>query len=165
MSEDALRQRRRNLNGTRLRSDRETAIIKLLIWQSCFEVGLRSSQRALARQLRVWPSYVCKVQKQSACGLEALASGQRVTLDDLAEARRFTAKLREAEPGILAPKPQSSVSNAPRVITTDEAIAETRREVAEWKLRNPPNSQWRTLTKCGDEPRGRRRVLFSVRVG
>jgi hypothetical protein len=27
----------------------------------------------------------------------------RVTLDDLAEARRFTAKLRDAEPDLLAP--------------------------------------------------------------
>src|SRR5215472_10755306 len=46
MSEAALRQRRRNLKRTRIRSDRETAIIKRLIWQACFDGGERLSQRA-----------------------------------------------------------------------------------------------------------------------
>jgi hypothetical protein len=85
-----------------LRSDRETAVIKLLIWQSSFDGCQRPSQRALARQLGVWPSYVCKVQQDSEEGLDALASGMRVTLDDLHDAQRFTAKLRAHEPGLLA---------------------------------------------------------------
>ena len=103
VSEAARRARRRNLSRSRLRSDRETAVIKLLIWQASFARGPRVSQRALAGQLGVWPSYVCKIQKQSARGLDALASGQRGTLDDLENARRFTAKIREREPGLLRP--------------------------------------------------------------
>jgi len=63
--------------------------MKLLVWQSYFD-RYRPSQRELARQLGVWPSYVCKLQKQSEKGLEALTSGQRATFDDLEQARRFT---------------------------------------------------------------------------
>ena len=150
MSEAALRARRRNLSKARLRSDRESRIIKLLIWQSCVDSDPRPSQRTLGRQLGVYPSYVCKVQQQSARGLDGLASGQRVTLDDLDEARRFTAKLREQEPGLLAPAQLSSPSEKPRVMTEDEAIAKTWREAGEWKRKNV---RW-----------GGRRVLFSVPV-
>ena len=102
VSEAARRARRRNLSKSRLRSDRESALIKLLIWQACFEGGQRPSQRALARLLGVWPSYVRKVQKQAERGLDALASGVRVTVADLDCARRFSAKLRSQEPGLLA---------------------------------------------------------------
>jgi hypothetical protein len=101
MSDAARRARRYNLSKSRLRSDRESGVIKLLIWQSCFDSGPRPSQRALGRLLGVWPSYVCKIQKQSARGFDALASGNRVTRDDLDKARRFTARLREQEPGML----------------------------------------------------------------
>ena len=105
MSEAALRQRRRNLKRTRIRSDRETAIIKRLIWQACFDGGERLSQRALARQLGVRPSYVYKVQRKAPSeGKDALlADSTRFTLDDLEKARSFTAKLRAQEPGLLAP--------------------------------------------------------------
>jgi|SRR5580700_2560770 hypothetical protein len=102
MSDAARHARRRNLSKSRLRSDRESLVIKILIWQSCFDYGPRPSQRSLARQLGVYPSYVCKVQKQSARALDALARGHSVTLDDLDKARRFTARLREQEPGLLA---------------------------------------------------------------
>jgi hypothetical protein len=102
MSDAARRARRRNLAKSRLRSDRESLVIKILIWQSSFDAGPRPSQRALARQLGVYPSYISKVQKQSARGLDALARTGRVTLDDLDKARRFTARLREQEPGLLA---------------------------------------------------------------
>lgn len=93
MSEATLRQRRRNLRRTRLRSERESLTIKLLIWQACFDSGPRPSQRALARELGVGPSYICKVQRQAASvGWAArVQRGRRVTLDDLADARRFTA--------------------------------------------------------------------------
>jgi hypothetical protein len=104
MSDAARRARRNNLSRSRLRSDWESRVIKILIWQSCFDGGPRASQRVLARELGVWPSYVCKVQKQSARGLDAVASGNRVTLDDLDKARRFTARLREQEPGMLGPR-------------------------------------------------------------
>ena len=150
LSEAALRARRRNLSKARLRSDRESQVIKLLNWQSCFDGGPRLSQRALGRQLGVYPSYVCKVQKQSARGLDALASGKRATFDDLDKARRFTATLREQEPGLLAPAPQSSPSEKPRVMTADEAIAETWR-IARGEQRK--NLRW-----------GGRRVMFSVPV-
>ena len=101
VSEHARRARRRNLSRSRLRSDRESAIIKLLIWQDCFSDGPHLTQRALARKLGVWPSYVCKIQKQSGAGLDALSAGLCVTLEDLDDARRFTARLREQEPGLL----------------------------------------------------------------
>jgi hypothetical protein len=99
----ARRARTANLSKSRLRSNWESQIIKLLIWQSRFDDGAPPSQRNLARQLRVCPSYVCKIQKQSSKGLDALAGGARATLDDLEESRRFTATLREQEPGLLAP--------------------------------------------------------------
>src|SRR5215469_10596195 len=107
MSEAALRQRRRNLKRTRIRSDCETAIIKRLIWQACFDGGERPSQRALARQLRVWPSYVWKVQRKALSeGLDALvANGERVGLDDLEKARCFTEKVRADSPDILVALP------------------------------------------------------------
>lgn len=93
VSEAGRRARRQNLSKSRVRSDRESAVIKILIWQDWFEDGPRTTQRALARKLGVCPSYVSKVQRQSAKGLDALASSQRVTFDDLEDARRFTAKL------------------------------------------------------------------------
>jgi len=104
LSDAALRARRRNLGKVRrLRSMREIATIKLLIWQSCFESGQRPSQRSLARQVGVWPSYVHKVMRRATSdGMDAIQRGARVTLGDLNEARRFTAKLREQEPGLLA---------------------------------------------------------------
>ena len=45
-------------------------------------------------------------------GMEALANGRRVTLDDLAAAQRFTAKLREQEPGLLAPAASCSLDES-----------------------------------------------------
>jgi hypothetical protein len=102
VSDAARRARRRNLLKSRLRSDRESWVIKLLIWQACFDDGPRPTLRALARILDVWPSYVFKVQKQLERGLDALACGPRVTLDDLDDARHFSAKLRVQEPGLLA---------------------------------------------------------------
>jgi len=121
----------------------ETAIIKLLIWQACFDPEPRVSQRTLARQLHVWPSYVCKVQKQAAKGLEALASGRRYTLADFEQARGVTGRMRERQPGasqpaLLEPQP----SNPYRAI----AHARTLRE-------------WEQL-----ERRGGGRVLFSVPI-
>jgi hypothetical protein len=112
----------------------ESQIIKRLIWQSCFEAVPRQSQRALVRQLGVWWSYVSKVQRQTAKSLEALASGTRVTFQDLAKARDFTARIRQEEPGVLAPPPRSA--DKPYAIS-DESISERWREVYEWKRRNP----------------------------
>jgi hypothetical protein len=97
MSDAARRARWNNLSRSRLRSDWESQVIKILIWQSYFEGGPGPSQRVLARQLDVYPSYISKVQKQSARGLDALARTGRVTLNDLNKARRFTARLREQE--------------------------------------------------------------------
>ena len=139
MSGAALRQRCRNLRRTRIRSDRESLVIKLLTWQSCFESGPRRSQRALARELGVRCSYVWKVQNQAQTeGMHALLQPGRVTLDDLADARRFTAKLREQEPGLLAPATRRLYGGEPSVMTADEAIAEQRRFAEEWKRKNPP---------------------------
>jgi|SRR5580693_4008356 hypothetical protein len=48
VSDAARRARRNNLSRSRLRSDWESRIIKLLIWQSCLDDGPRPSQRLLA---------------------------------------------------------------------------------------------------------------------
>jgi hypothetical protein len=143
MSEAALRQRCRNLRRTRIRSDCESRTIKLLIWQYCFEGGPRLSQRAIARELRVWPSYVCKVQKQAtSVGWAArIQYSGRVTLDDMASAQRFTAKLREQ--GLLASTRRLHGGETPceqrrvaGIMTADEIIAEQRRFAEEWKRKN-----------------------------
>jgi hypothetical protein len=149
VSEAALRQRCRNLRRTRIRSDGESLIIRRWIWQACFENGARPSQRALARQLHVWPSYVCKVLKQAtSVGWDArIQYGRRVSFDDLADARRFTAKLREQEPGLLAPAPTRRLYEGEAraeqrcfagAMTADEIIAEQRGFAEEWKRKNPP---------------------------
>jgi len=161
----ALTARRRNLRlakskgrANRLRSERESRIIKLLIWLSCFpELAGGSpspSQRALARQLGVWPSYVCKVARQAhAAGWEALvAEGRPVTRDHLAEARRSIANLREIEPGLLAPprRPyradgRAGMSHAQLAMpgslsrtTAEENTGQARREDEEWKRGHLP---------------------------
>jgi len=139
MSEAARRQRLANLKGTRRRSDCETAIIKLLIWQVCFS-GPARSQRIMARELGVRHSYIHKVQEQAnSVGVDALANGRRVTLDDLADAQRFTTKLREQEPGLLAPRhaPVELENEQQSAMTADESIAKTWREVREWKRSHP----------------------------
>lgn len=145
MTEKALRARRRNFDQARNQGDiklwrghDETWLIKLLIWQAYFDPEPRPSQRALARMLGVWPSYVCKVQKRAAtAGMDALIrEGRRITLDDLAEARRVTSRLRERAPGLFAATSQPRPSSEQRVMTADESIAEQWREVIEWKRQN-----------------------------
>jgi hypothetical protein len=76
------------LSRARLRSDRESRIVKLRIWQSCFDDGPHPSQRALGRQLGLYPSYVCKARHQSAGGWDALGSGTSATFDDLDQGKR-----------------------------------------------------------------------------
>jgi hypothetical protein len=139
VSPEALLQRRNNLRRARIRSDRETAIIKRLIWQQCFDSGPHPSQRALGRQLGVRCSYIHKVQKQAhSQGMDAILREGRVILADLEKARQFTAKLREMEPGLLAPAPTRRLYEVePRVMTVDESIAERRRFAEEWKRKNP----------------------------
>lgn len=135
VSEAALRQRCRNLRRTRIRSDRESLVIRLLVWQARFESGPRLSQRALGRLLGVWPSYVCKVVKQAtSVGWDArIEYGRRVTLNDLADARRTTAKLRDQ---CLLESPRRLYEREARVMTTDEIIAEQRSYAEEWKRKN-----------------------------
>jgi len=121
VTDAARRARRQNLSTSRLRSDWETSVIKRLVWQERFDGGQHSSQRTLARQLGVQPSYVCRVQKQTAAGLEALTTGPRATLDELADARRFTAKLRTHEQGLLRTV-ECSPAKKPRPTTEDEIV-------------------------------------------
>src|SRR5215813_7620959 len=75
VSEAARRARRKNLSRSRLRSDQESFVIKLLIWQSCFDGEPRPSQRTLARELGVSSSYVCEIQARSEEGLDVFAKG------------------------------------------------------------------------------------------
>jgi hypothetical protein len=154
VSEAARRQRCRNLRRTRIRSDRETAIIKRLIWQACFSGGLGRSQRAVGRELRVRCSYVHKVRKQAhSVGMDVLANARRVTLDDLAEARRFTAKLREQEPGLLAPAPSCRLYESepePAQVPMPQpppdppayVIPERYRDLEKWKERYYAERPW-----------------------
>jgi hypothetical protein len=112
VSEAARRQRCRNLRRTRIRSDRETAIIKRLIWQACFGPEPRPSQRALAQQFGVWWSYVAKMMGAAMSeGMRSSLQYGYVTVADLADAQRFTAKLRAQEPGLLALLPAHAQSN------------------------------------------------------
>lgn len=157
MSDEARIARRRNLEKARLRSDWESRVIKLFVWQSRFDSGPRPSERALARQLGVSQRYVRKLLRNAQGeGMDALFRHGRVTLDDLAKAREFTAKLREQ--GVLA-SPRRSYRGEARgerrfsgAMTADEIIAEQRCFAEEWKRKNPQ--------RYG---RGRR-VLFSVPV-
>src|SRR5262249_18132920 len=115
-----------NLSKSRVRSDQESLIITRLIWQSTFGDGESPSQRFLARQLGVWPSYVCKLRKQSEEGLEMFTRGYRVTLDDLDKERRITAKLRQQEPGLLRAV-QSSRSEKHSAVTVRKCQAQAER--------------------------------------
>ena len=135
VSESARRARRQNLSKTRSRSSREIQTIKLWIWQNTFGDGPHLSQRELARQLRVRPSYVHKVQHQKAEAIDALTRGPRVTMDDLLGAQRFAVKLSEQEPRLLRAA-HSSRSEKARALTEDEIIAKTWREVNDWKRKN-----------------------------
>jgi hypothetical protein len=67
--------------------------------------------------------------------------GKRVTLNDLVNARRFTARLWEEEPGLLAPAANRRLNEGERCLvgamTADERIAEQRRFAEEWKRKNP----------------------------
>jgi hypothetical protein len=65
----------------------------------------------------------------------------------LADARRFTAKLREQEPGLLAPAPtrrlyggeaRGEQRRLASAMTADEIIAEQRGFAEEWKRKNAP---------------------------
>jgi hypothetical protein len=138
MSDKAMRARRDNLRSTRLRSDSESRVIKLHIWQWLYKDEPRPSQRALARQLGVWRSYVYKVSRTAGSeGMDALLRHGRVTLAELEKARQFTAKLRD-EAGLISPARPLRASDESRVVmTVDESIAARRREVEEWKRRHP----------------------------
>jgi hypothetical protein len=117
------------------RGREETAVIKLLIWQSCFEGAPRPSQRALARKLRVSQPYVFKVMRKAIPeGFQELAKNGPLSMDDLEQARKASTRLREA--GMIAPEPQRKVTDDRKVMTTDEAIAEQWRSVNEWKRKN-----------------------------
>jgi len=88
-------------------------------------------------------------------GMEAILRGRRVTVHDLADARRFTAGVRELEPGLLAPsrrlyEGEPQAADVPRGHTADEIIAERWREAHEEQRRNP----------CYI----RRRVLFTIPI-
>jgi hypothetical protein len=158
VSEAARRQRRHNLRRTRIRSDRETAIIKRLIWQLCFSGSPARSQRAVASELGVKHSYVHKVRKQAhSVGMDALANGRRVTLDDLIEARRFTERIRQEEPGLLAPTlprrlykyeaelrglPRLAPAPRPAVDPPTYVIPEKYRDLKKWKEQYYAERPW-----------------------
>ncbi len=135
MSEKALTARRGNLDTSRgagkiklWRCLSESKIIKLLIWQAQSEEN-PPTERALARQLGVWPSYVHKVKQRVTS--KGLYFGRCVTLDDLAEAQLITARIREREPYLFAPQPRqlpctsSDPTPASAVSPTDSVSAAT----------------------------------------
>jgi hypothetical protein len=163
MSDAALRQRCRNLRRTRIRSDRETAIIKRLIWQPCCDSGPRSSQRALARQLGVRPSYVHKLlRKAQTEGMDVLLLHGRVTFADLQKARQFTVKLREQEPGLLAPQPR--LSDEQPFTTATEIECEAQKLIRQAHRQNP-GLQPMTWQEHEEGRRGSgRRVLLRIPV-
>jgi hypothetical protein len=130
------------------RGREETALIKLLIWQSCFDSAPRPSQRALAHSLCVSQPYVCKVMRKAhAVGWDALTRHGRTTFEELEQVRRVTARMRERVPALFAPCRQPEPPQ-PQGLNPYRAIG-----------------QARTLREWEQERRGERRVLFSVGVG
>jgi len=120
------------------------------------------SQRDLARQLSVWPSYVSKVQSQARLGLDVLAGGHRVALDDLAAARRFTERVREQEPALLAPRPQPSGDSG---VATPDDIQREAQELIRQAHKQNPGARPRTMQEWQElQRRVGRRVLYSVPV-
>jgi hypothetical protein len=94
-----------------------------------------------------------------------LASGERVTLDDLADARRFTARVREQEPDQLAPAPHPRTSDEPRYTTADDVQREAQETIRRVHKAAPWDGKRRTMQEWQEhERRGGRRVLFSVPV-
>lgn len=130
-------QKARNMGRVLLRRGRdETALIKLLTWQICFERSPRPSQRFIARQLRVSQPYICKVmRKATTVGFYELAKNGRATIEELEQARKVSDRLRES--GMLRPARQPLELDRVRDMTTDEIIAERWRDVRVWKRANP----------------------------
>lgn len=156
MSAKAWRARRRNLSNARLRSQRESRIIKLLVWQAYWASDKRPSERAVARQLGVWPSYVHKLWRCAhTVGSDALLQhGRPVTLDDLMEARDFTATVREQAPELLAP-PRRSYAGEYSHVPLPSQPSNPYQAMAHAKTLR----EWQEVDR-----RSGRRVLFSVPV-
>jgi Mn-dependent DtxR family transcriptional regulator len=108
----------------------------------------------MAAQLGVSQPYVHKVlRKAHSDGWDALMREGRevVTFSTLEDARRFTERLRTAEPELLAPIRHDRDSAAePHAMTVDESIAARWRDIA-YERRNALS-------------RERRHATFSVRV-
>jgi hypothetical protein len=80
----------------------ETAVIKYLIWQSRFDDEPHLSKRALAQQLGVSQAYICKVMRKThPDGWDALIKNGRITFEELGQARRATARMRERAPSLF----------------------------------------------------------------
>jgi hypothetical protein len=171
MTPEALRARRRNFAQARSqgriklwRSHDESKLIKLLIWQAGFGSGPPPSQRALGRQLGVRHSYVHKVQhKVYKEGMDALGREEKwITPDDLAAARRVSARLRERAPDLFATAPQPHATSEPRVMTADDLQWEAQELIRQAHKQNP-GAQPRTMQEWQElERRGGRRTLIVV---
>jgi hypothetical protein len=108
MSENAVAQRRRNLRiwrerGHLWRLESESQAIKRLIWQWVCEPVPKLSVRALARRLRVWPSYVRSTRDKAQ--RDGVDTQLRATWDELARARELTNLGREKAPELFTPQP------------------------------------------------------------
>lgn len=134
MSKEALAQRRRNLRIARerrrlRRGYGESHVIRQLIRQWAFDPPPKLSERALARTLKVRPSYVHKVKDEAlSAGADAQCE-RRLSFDDLAEARRVTSTLREHDPALFAPEPRSYSESAstPPWVSPEQQAEERRR--------------------------------------
>jgi hypothetical protein len=86
-------------NPCNFRSEQESLLIKLYIWQAYLLAdGHPPRQKELAKLLGVQQAHVSKVQQRTAEGMAALARHGRVTLDDLRKAQRFRTKTFGLEP-------------------------------------------------------------------
>lgn len=112
----------------------ETALIKLLIWQSYWDTEPRPSQRTLARTLGVSQPYVCKIMRKAIpVGFDKLARNGRPTLQELEQARGVTARMRERAPALFTPastgasdESEPQPSNPYRVIAEAKTLREWR---------------------------------------
>jgi hypothetical protein len=119
MSDEALAQRRRNLliareRGRLWRGHSESQVIRRLIRQWVCDPQPKPSARALARKLRVWPSYVRRVARKGLCQGADVPAEQRVTWDELARARELTELGRFRMPDLFTPAPPSPPENKHR---------------------------------------------------
>ena len=112
----------------------ETALIKLLIWQSYWDGEAGPSQRTLARTLHVSQPYVCKTMRKAvSVGFDELVRYGRPTLQELEQARGVTSRVRERAPALFAPAPTGASDEPEPQRSNPYYVMAHARTLEEWK--------------------------------